>query len=252
MKNKLSAIIVDDERSSREVLTELLSKFFPEIDLLGEATDVEKAYKLIEETKPQLVFLDIEMPRGKGFDLLKKYKGLPFEVIFITSYDHHAITAIKFSALDYLLKPVETKDLKEAIEKAKRTIAAKQNSNVQVINLLHSLEKDSTDLKIAVHHQESVKMLDTHEVAYIESDGRYSNIITVDGAKYTLAKYVKDFEEYLGEDSDFVRIHKSYLVNAKHIKEYSKGDPFTIDMVNGRRFEVSRRKKPEVLEKLKR
>ena len=250
MKTKITAILVDDERNSREVLAELLNKFFPEIELLSEAADVESAYKLIESKKPQLVFLDIEMPRGNGFTLLKKYEEIPFEVIFITSYDHYAINAIKFNALDYLLKPVEVNDLRETIKKAEQTIERKQKSNAQIINLLHSFEKDA-EIKIAVHHGDVVKLLKTDDIVYIESEGRYCVIVTAHGERFTLAKYVKDFEEYFGEESDFIRIHKSYLVNTKHIKEYSKGEPFMIGMSNGRTFEVSRRKKPEVLDKLK-
>lgn len=252
MENKITSIIVDDEKNSREVLRELLAKFFNGVEVLGEARDVEDAHKLIESKHPQLVFLDIEMPRGKGFDLLKKYeKAVPFEVIFITSYDHYAINAIKFNALDYLLKPVEIKDLKEAIDKVKRTISLKQKQEVQIINLLHSLEKDHKDLKLAVHHGDVVKMLNTADIIYIESDGRYCNVVTQTKERFTLAKYVKDFEEYFGEDSGFIRVHKSYLINVNHIKEYSKGDPFIIVMSNGESIEVSRRKKPEVLEKLR-
>src|SRR5438128_556965 len=115
MKNKIRTIVVDDESHSREVLRDLLESFFPEIELVGEAENVEGAYKLINEVEPQLVFLDIQMSRQSGFNLLKKFSEVPFEVIFVTSFDRYAINAIKFSALDYLLKPVEVKDLGEAI-----------------------------------------------------------------------------------------------------------------------------------------
>src|SRR4029077_17522058 len=120
----------------------LLGSFFGEVELLGEAGNVEDAFKLINEKKPQLVFLDIQMPRQSGFNLLKKFEELPFEVVFVTSYDQYAMDAIKFSALDYLLKPVEVKDLREAISKAKKRIALKTNSHLQIINLLCSIDGD--------------------------------------------------------------------------------------------------------------
>src|SRR3990167_4315882 len=164
MESKLTAIIVDDEKSSREVLTNLIESFFKEIELLGEAENVDDAFKLIHTKKPQLVFLDIQMPRQSGFNLLKKFEELPFEVIFVTSYDQYAINAIKFSALDYLLKPVEVKDLKETISRAKKSIALKTKSNVQIVNLLRNLEIDAKGKQIAVHAGEKVKLLNEKDI----------------------------------------------------------------------------------------
>ena len=251
MPNKITAILVDDENKGREVLRNLLQNFFPEIALIGEADNVENAFTLIKFKQPQLVFLDIQMPRRSGFSLLKKFEEIPFEVIFVTSYDQYAITAIKFSALDYLLKPVEVKDLREAIGKAKKIIEVKRKSTMQIINLLHSLNNDVKDLKIAVHVGEKVELLSGSNIIYIEADGSYCAVYTAGGQKYTTAKFLKDFEDYFGEISDFVRIHKGCLINVKHIKNYSKGEPCFIEMVDGNSFEVARRKKHEVLEKLK-
>jgi two-component system LytT family response regulator len=248
---KITAILVDDESNGREVLRDLLGNFFPELELLGEAENVENAYKLILTKKPQLVFLDIQMPRQSGFSLLKKFEELPFEVIFVTSYDQYAVNAIKFSALDYLLKPVEVKDLREAIDRAKKSIASKNKNNVQIINLLKSIDTDTREKKVAVHSGDNVKLLNVNEILYIESDGRYCIITTKDIGRYTTAKYLKDFEEYLGGDSDLIRIHKSCMINVKHIKEYSKGEPCIIEMANGKEFEVARRKKVEILERVK-
>ena len=251
MENKITAILVDDESNCREVMKDLLESFFPEVDILGEADNVENAFTLIQLAKPQLVFLDIQMPRKSGFSLLKKYEEIPFEVIFVTSHDQYAINAIKFSALDYLLKPVEINDLRIAVNKAVKSIKAKRNSNVQIINLLHSLETDSKDRSVMVHSGDQVKLVSTNNIVYIEADGRYCNIMTNNQESYYTAKYLKDFEEYFGEQSTFVRIHKSCLLNISHIKGYSKGEPCMIEMLNGSTFEVSRRKKQEVLEKVK-
>lgn len=248
---KWTAIIVDDEEKSRKVLKSLLAGFFPEVELLGEAANVEDAYELVEAKNPQLVFLDIQMPRANGFSLLKKYDSVPFEVIFVTSYDKYAINAIKFSALDYLMKPIEVKDLKEAMERAGKMIDLKSNRNVQIINLLNSVKPDEKIRKIAIHENDFVKLVDSEKVVSIEGDGSYCSIITCDNERFTLAKYIKDFEDYLGETHNFIRIHKGCLLNLKHITKYSKGEPCIIEMSNGQSFEVSRRKKQEVLEKLK-
>jgi two-component system LytT family response regulator len=252
MQDKITAIIVDDEKSNREVLTNLLKSFFADVELLGEAAGVEEAYKLIIAKKPQLVFLDIQMPRQSGFNLLKKFEELPFEVIFVTSYDQYAINAIKFSALDYLLKPVEVKDLQSAIAKAKKSILLKIGQQAQMISLVRSIDPASKTKKIAVHAGEAVKLLDETDIIFIESDGRYCTIHTVSGTRYTTPKYLKDFEEYLGSDTDLIRIHKSFMINAQHIKSYSKGEPCMIEMSNGKTFEVARRKKVEMLERVKR
>lgn len=251
MKSKLTAILVDDENSSREVLKDLLESFFTEVELLGEADNVDAAYELVKAKQPQLVFLDIQMPKQSGFNLLKKFEEIPFEVIFVTSFDKYAINAIKFSALDYLLKPVEVKDLREAISKAKRRIEQKNKSSVQVINLLGSID-EAKERKVVVHEGDSVRLLKESEIVSIDADGRYCNIITTANEKFITAKYVKDFEEYLGENSELVRIHKGCMINSRHIKEYSKGDPCVIEMTNGKTYEVARRKKVEILERVKR
>ncbi len=250
MQSKITAILVDDENSSREVLKDLLESFFQEVELLGEAESVDSAYELIKAKQPQLVFLDIQMPKQSGFNLLKKFDELPFEVIFVTSYDQFAITAIKFSALDYLMKPVEVKDLRDAIARAKKSIERKTKTTVQILNLLKSIDENK-ERKIAVHAGESVKLLNESDIICIEADGRYCSISTTTNERYITAKYIKDFEEYLGMDSELVRIHKGCMINSRHIKEYSKGDPCIIEMNNGRTFEVARRKKVEILERVK-
>lgn len=252
MEEKITVILVDDEENSRIVLRNLLTDFFSEIIILGEAGSVSEAFDMVNAYKPQLVFLDIQMPKASGFTLLKKFENVPFEVVFVTSFDKYAINAIKFSALDYLLKPVEIIDLKEAVNKAKKSIANKINSGIQIINLLQSFGDAGSHKKFAIHFGTGVKLIGANEIAYIESDGSYCNITTYKNEHYTLFKYLKDFEDYFGENSDFVRTHKNALLNTKHIKEYSKGEPCIIEMCDGKLFDVARRKKQEVLEKLKR
>jgi two-component system, LytTR family, response regulator len=251
MKEKIKSVIVDDETQSRIVLRSLLEMFSKEIEVIGEAENVEDAYYLIQSKRPQLVFLDIQMPRGDGFSLLKKYDKIPFHVIFVTSFDKYAINAIKFSALDYLLKPIEVVDLKEAVQKAVKSIEKEQNNEVQIINLLHTLDSNTIDKKIAVHAGDCVKFVNSDNILYIESDGSYCNITTTNNEQFVTSKYLKDYEDFFGEKSNFIRIHKSCLLNVNQIKGYNKGEPCIIEMINGQLFEVSRRKKQEVLEKLR-
>lgn len=251
MEHKITAVLVDDESNSRIVLTSLLGNFVKDVEIIGEADNVEDAYELIKIKNPQLVFLDIQMPKANGFTLLKKYSALPFEVIFVTSFDQYAINAIKFSALDYLLKPVEVDDLKAAVAKAVIRITQKNNNKVQIINLLHNIDRENNEHRIAVHSGDTVKFINEKEILYIEADGSYCNVFVISGERYTTARNLKDFEDYFGEQSGFVRVHRSCYLNVKHIKEYNKGEPFIIQMINGQSFEVARRKKPEVLEKLK-
>ncbi|HLA56339.1 MAG TPA: LytTR family DNA-binding domain-containing protein [Flavobacterium sp.] len=249
MTKPITAILVDDEADNRELLANLLQTYFPEIDLQGTAASVEEAHKLVLKTNPQLVFLDIQMPRANGFNLLKKFDPVPFEVIFVTSYDQYAINAIKFNALDYILKPIEIENLQESIKRAVAKIGQNERNSLQIVNLLYSLENESNK-RIAVHVSDKVKILNASDVIYIEADGRYCTIVNQDGQKFSTAKILKDFEDYFGQDSSFIRINKSFMANTSFIKNYSKGEPFMVEMVNGTVFEVPRRKKVEILQKL--
>lgn len=248
---KIKTIIIDDEKNSRDVLKKLIETSFNELNIIAEASNVEEAYDLINIHKPELIFLDIQMPKANGFKLLHKFNKIPFEVIFVTSYDNYAINAIKFNALDYLLKPVEIPDLEIAVKKAIQTIEKKINSSAQIINLVHSLESDTNDKKIAVHAIDCVKLISESNIIFLQAERRYCHLYTSTGEHYILAKFLKDFEEYFGEKSSFIRISKSHIVNASHIKEYSKGEPFIIKMMDEKTFEVARRKKAEVLSKIK-
>lgn len=247
----MTAIVIDDEKQSRNVLKNLLGQFRDDIALVGEAENVETAYRLIIEKQPALVFLDIQMPRGDGFSLLHKFTEIPFEIIFVTSYDKYAINAIKFSALDYLLKPVEVKDLQEAIKKARQRILNKKSQYIQIVNLLHNISDPVHEPRLVLQAGDNMKLVHSKDIVSIESEGSYCNINTITGERYITAKYLKDFEDYFGEHSAFLRIHRGCMLNTTHIKSYSISEPCTIEMKNGATYEVSRRKKQEVLQKLK-
>lgn len=247
----MKAIIVDDEEKSRRVLRSLLEKFCREVEVCADADNVQSAIQLIEEHKPQLVFLDIQMPTGSGFNLLRHYKELPFEVIFVTSYDEYAINAIKFSALDYLMKPVEVEELKAAVSKANKKTSTTNSKGLQVINLLNNTSDNHVEKSVAVHVNEKVMFIKVSTIMKIEADNRYSHLYTMDGNKYTVTKTLKDFEEFLANNKGFIRINKNYMLNLNSVKNYSKGEPCIIEIEDGSTYEVSRRKKQEILEVLK-
>jgi two-component system, LytTR family, response regulator len=248
---KIKTIVVDDEKKSRTILIDILKEIGPEIEVVGEAQGVDEAYRLINELHPQLVFLDIQMPGGNGFTLLSKWREIPFDVIFVTAFDQYALNAIKFSALDYILKPVGKDELMFAVNKAITNIRHRLNMQQQIVALLSNLDPEITDKRIAVHVHDKVKLINIKLIAYIESDDSYCKIKLVTNDTYTISKLLKDFEEMFIDNRDFVRIHKSCMINIKQIAEYTKGEPCIIEMKDGKQFEVSRRKKQEVLEKIK-
>lgn len=248
---KLRCFIVDDEKSGRELLQKLLVSVSADIEIIGTAADIEQAFDILSITKIDLLFLDIQMPKGDGFSLLKKFNGeLPFEVIFVTSYQEYAIQAIKSSALDYLLKPVDRLELSEAVWKAQDLIQSRENSRQLFENLLHNLDEKNSLKKIAIHHNDTVVFVSEHDMEFISADGRYCLINTVSGTTYTVARSLKEMEEILSYHF-FLRINHSQIINCNYIKSYSKGDPCFLELNSGKAFEISRRRKHEILQKLK-
>jgi two-component system LytT family response regulator len=249
---KIPSLIIDDEEGGRTVLQKLLERFCPDVEVVGTASSAMEGYALCLQQKPQLVFLDIQMPTGNGFKLLEKFKGnIPFDIIFVTGFDQYAINAIKFSALDYLLKPVDVEELKQAVERARKIITEKISTEVQMVNLLNNIDPAAKEKKITVHANDKVMVVNASDIAYIEADDRYCTLTTVAGEEYVITKTLKDFEEFFAECPLLVRISKSTMLNINHIKSYTKDEPCMIDMRDGKTFEVSRRKKQEVIEKIK-
>ena len=247
----INALIIDDEVSSRNVLKQLLLKFCPEITICGESDNADKAYLLIQEKKPQLVFLDIHMPSGNGFTLLRKFDKIDFEVVFVTSFDHFAIEAIKFNALDYLLKPVEVNDLKAAVSKAEQRILEKHSSAPLIVNLLANLTDENKEKKIPLHTANSVRFVELNEILFFEADGNYTHIETQSGEKFISSKNLKEFESMLEGIKQFIRVNKSAIVNSTRIASYSKTEPYLLSISSDKEFEISRRKRIEVLDRLR-
>jgi two-component system LytT family response regulator len=242
----LTAIIVDDETSSRNSLRQKLFKHCTDIAIIGECENGEEGITAIEEKKPDIVFLDVEMPRMNGFTMLQQLENRNFEVVFITAYDHYAIRAIKFSALDYLVKPVEVADLKAAVEKAAHK-RKKPAGNERLEILLQNLQDDRKEQqRIAVPSLEGLQFVETGHIIYLEANSNYTCFYLTGNTKITVAKTLKDFEELL-PGSLFIRIHHSYIINKNMVEKYINGKGGQVVMKNGIVLDVARRKKDEFM-----
>lgn len=249
--NKINCIIVDDEISGRIVVRELLTRFCEDVTIVGEAANIKDAYTLIKEKKPDLVLLDVQMPGGDGFDLLRKFDEINFDIVFVTSYDKYAINAIKFSALDYLLKPIELGDLRISLEKVRQRKNEKETPRQWVINLLNNLEEHNPKKSIAIHHQDKVRLVKLADIVCLEAESNYTHIFTIDNERFTPARVLRDFEEYLESYTNFMRINKKVIVNLDYITGYSKGEPHILFLKNGKEYEIGRRKRTELASRVK-
>ena len=239
----LTAVLVDDEKKNREGLKKLLNEYCPSVKVIGDAGSVDEALVAITKLKPQLLFLDVEMPDGSGFDLLRKIEKIDFKIIFVTAHSHYAIKAIRFSAVDYLLKPVDTDDLIEAVKKADEEKHV--NHQTQYKGLLNNLSNNSSQ-KLAIPIKDGFAFLAPEDIIRLQADGTYTHIYT-NGEKYTGTKNIKEYEQLLS-DNNFFRSHNSHLINLKHVKKFSRVDGYFVQMSDSSMAEISRRKKEEFIE----
>lgn len=246
---ELTALIVDDEESSRNVLRALLKTHCPHVEVLDEASNTKDAYEKIVALNPAIVFLDIQMPGGNGISLLKKFTEVPFQVIFATSYDKYAIEAIKFSALYYLLKPIEVEELKEAVQKVVKTVTSQRAHSRQIYNVIFNMESTGLTKKLAFHDNDRVVFVSLDEILFFEGDANYTNIQTRN-KKFISSKNLGKMEELLLEFPQFFRINRGCIINLNCVNEYAKGEPCIITLDKWH-FEVSRRKKQDFLAKVK-
>lgn len=250
----IGAVIVDDEVGARESLYNIISRYFPEIEVLAKADSAKSGIEAILANSPELVFLDIEMPGGNAFDMLSspKFGGkVRFEVIFVTAFDHYAVQAIRFSALDYLLKPIDMDDLREAVARFLKKKKGNHSFNEKLDVLLDNLKAGKTDgnRKIAIPDMEGLSFILMDDIIHLESDGNYTVIHTMGGKKLVSSRSLTEYDEILS-DEHFFRIHRSHLINLVHIKKYYRGEGGYVVMSNDSQIEVSRRKKNEFLEKV--
>ena len=242
----LTAIIIDDESNSRNALRQKLSNYCPDVMIIAECENGEEGIKNIDEKKPDIVFLDVEMPRMNGFTMLQQLQNKNFEVIFITAYDHYAIKAIKFSALDYLLKPVEVEDLKTAVEKVTQKRKQPAANNQVELLLQNLLDEKKEHQRIAISSMEGLLFVPTEDIIYLEANSNYTSFFLTGNRKIIATKTLKDFEELLPA-SIFIRIHHSYLINKNGVEKYIRGDGGQVLMKNGVMLDVARRKKDEFM-----
>ena len=215
---KLKAIIVDDEESARNVLSSLLSTFCPTIEIIATCSNVIEAVETIKKHRPDVVFLDIEMPNYAGYELVSFFEKINFEIIFVTAYDQYAIKAFEVSAVDYLLKPVEIKRLKESVNRLKNKIDLADNHNYQTLS--ENLKNDTIS-KIIIRHNNCQKVISIKNIIAIEAKEAYSCIHT-SNEKYLMSKNLKHYETVLDQNDSFFRTHKSWIINISHLITFSK------------------------------
>lgn len=238
----MKAIIVDDEKNGVKVLKKLIKNYCPEIQVIANADNIEDAFKIIQSLQPDLVFLDIEMPNGNGFELLKKFDQINFQIIFTTAFDGYAIKAIKYHAIDYLLKPIDIDELKLAVESATKNQKEKPKEN----KYLKFVQEQKLQIanKIAVPVKDGMLFITINDIVRIESDGSYSTFYMTDLNKIVVSKNLKEYEDTLPAN-DFFRTHKSHLINLKYVKKYLLGNGHFVEMNDGSKVEIARRKKDE-------
>ncbi len=243
----IKAIIIDDIAQARMTLKKDLEVYAPDIHIIGEASGVIEGAKLLKTIQPDVLFLDIQMQDGSGFDLLDILKDIPFKIIFITASDAHAIKAFRYAAIDYLLKPVDPDELTEALKKFRQE---KLNENEKYKLLNESLKNhQKPHSRLALHTQDKIHIVNISDILRCESSVNYTEFHFAGGKKLLVTRTLKEFEDLLC-DLNFYRVHQSHLINTKFIKEFIKTDGGYILMNDGSNVPVSTRKRPEVMKML--
>ena len=246
----VKALIIDDELKARNVLRHYLESFVPQVSEICQADSVDNAIALLQCFQPEIVFLDVEMPHKNGFQFLLEIKEPSFNVIFTTAYNQYAIQAIRFSALDYLLKPVDPDELQSAVQRHIEKKEADQHQKLLYQNLVENInKKEVKDFKIAVPSADGFYFFMVEDILRLEADRSYTHIHLANKKPFIASKTLKHFEDML-EEFNFIRTHKSHLVNPLHITRLSSDNEFVL-LSDGSKVEVARRKKDEVQKRLR-
>ena len=244
MPDKLRVIIADDEQNSRDLIERYVEKYCTNLDVISKAVDAKDAIAQIKKFKPDLVFLDVEMPFGNAFDVLEQTEELDYQTIFITAYSDYAIKALNYSAAYYILKPISIDELVTAVEKVQGM--AQEDNFTELKKVLQSnLVSDSIE-RIVLPNQSGFEIIDANQIIRIAGNGNYSDIYLADGKKKTISKTLKFFEK-LEENKNIIRVHKSHIVNTNYIAAYKKGRGGVLVMVDQSEVEVSARLKATLL-----
>jgi two-component system, LytTR family, response regulator len=241
----ITAIIIDDEAKGRFALQQKLNDYCSAVEIVGQAADGTEGLKLIEKHRPHIVFLDIEMPGMDGFEMLKRLPEKDFHIIFTTAYDHYAIKAIRYAAFDYLLKPVDIEELRQAVGRVQEQLP-QSNTTKKLEALQQNLSSKPQLNKIAIPTLDGLLFFNINDIIHLEAQSNYTTIYFSNHAKLLASRTLKDFEELLPADM-FFRPHHSHLINLQYIKRYIKGDGGQIEMSDGSYATVARRKKDEFL-----
>lgn len=248
-ETKIRTVIVDDEKAGTEVFAIELGMYCPQIEIVAACNSAREGVEKITALRPDLVFLDIEMPFMNGFEMLQKFDRVDFEVVFVTAYDEFAVKAFKYSAADYLLKPVKREELTAAVEAVSDRLANRAKSD-HIEALLSNINFLQFNIpKIAFPTFEGVEFVEIDEILYCEADGSYALIHLIDNKKILQSKSLKQVEAML-EGHRFLRIHQSYLINLNHIKRYLRGQGGAVILSGGKELPVSRAKKDGLLHQI--
>ncbi len=244
----MRVILIDDEKHCRDGLAIMLEKYCPGVEVVAQCSNAGQGLKSINDLKPDLIFLDIEMPDMNGFEMLEYCRDAAFDIIFTTAYNEYAIQAIRHSALDYLLKPLNKQELINAVARAE------ENKNKQIApgldKLLELMGSKKIYERIALPDSDGLVMVDTKDIVYCESENNYTRFHLIDNKTVFISKTLKRLELLLEKDESFFRIHNSYIINLNFLQRYIKGDGGEVVMTTGQTLSVSRIKKGEFLERL--
>lgn len=252
----INCIIIDDERLLRESLAGFIEKYCRELTLVGKAAGAEEARKLLQEERVDVIFCDVHMPGENGFELLQRIDISKYHIVFVTAYNEYALQAIKAKAFDYLLKPVDSIELKKTVAALVASVSEKRKNQTLYENYRNALLKLFTEMKdtseqpgkIAIHHASGILFVHLDDILFLEGDGAYTIVHLVNGKKHIATKILSEFEGLL-MNNNFFRIHKSTIVNLEYVNEFSRGEGFSVILHNGVQLNVGRRRVKEVLQK---
>jgi two-component system LytT family response regulator len=237
----LKTIIVDDEPDAVNFIDSIVKEYCPKLEVVGKAHSAKDGAKLIIEKTPDIVFLDVEMPHGSGFDMLANFPVKTFDVIFITAFNHYAIKAIKFSAVDYILKPININEFIKAVEKVTDKKSNHGNKGANFTALLENV-RSAMPSKLAIPTSEGMEYLNTREILRVEADRSYSWFYLVDRRKILVSRNLKEYQELLS-DRNFFRTHNSHLINLEHVKKYIRHEGGAVELIDGSQVPISRGKR---------